>query len=182
MLKIFSIIVVSFLFLMSCSVNSDSFLETGNNEFSISVPANLIQPLETQEGSVLNLIEDTSDYLNGLSVVVYEDSIYENFELISIYDYYNFVANNILDETLEAGNLETPKDTVINGYKSLLFKICGLYNRDSSNQNVCFYTGIYQGTKKFYEITVWCSENNKQNYLPAVNKILGSFKEKQNKK
>jgi hypothetical protein len=181
MLKVFSVVIVSILFICSCSVNQDDFLETGNNDFSISIPSNLIQPIETQEGSVLNLIEDTSDYLNGLSVVVYDDSIYENFELTSIYDYYNFVANNILDETLEGGNLETPKDTIINGYKSLLFTICGLYNRDSSNQNVCFYTGIYQGTNKFYEITVWCSENNKQNYLPSINKILGSFKEKEKK-
>ncbi len=180
--KVFSVVIVSAFILFSCSVKKDSFLETGNNEFSISVPENLIQPLEVQEGSVMNLIEDTSDYLNGLSVVVYDDSIYENFESTSIYDCYNFIANNILDETLDGGNLETPKDTIINGYKSLLFTICGLYNRDSSNQNVCFYTGIYQGTNKFYEVTVWCSENNKQNYLPSINKILSSFKEKENKK
>ena len=182
MTKLLILVIISSLFLYSCSVNTDSFLETGNNEFSILVPGNLIQPNEIQEGSILNLIEDTSDYLNGLSVVVYEDSIYENFETISIYDYYNFVANNLLDETLESGNLETPRDTVVNGYKSLFFTICGLYNRDISNQNVCFYSGIFEGKNKFFEVTVWCSENNKQKYLPSINKILGSFKEKENKK
>lgn len=182
MTKLPSLIIFSLLFVCSCTVDHDNFLETGNNEFSISVPDNLIQPTEIQEGSVLNLIEDTSDYLNGLSVVVYDDSIYENFEKTSIYDYYNFVANNILDETLEGGNLETPKDTIVNGYKSLFFTICGLYNRDSSNQNVCFYSGIFQGKSKYFEVTVWCSETNKQNYLPKINKILGSFKEKITKK
>ena len=182
MTKAFPLIAFSTLIISSCTVNTDNFLETGNNEFSISVPKNLVQPIEIQEGSILNLIEDTSDYLNGLSVVVYDDSIYENFETTTLYDYYNFVANNILDVTLEGGNLQTPKDTIINGYKSLLFTICGLYNRDSSNQNVCFYSGIFQGHKKYYEVTVWCSEINKENYLPAINKILGSFKEKERKK
>lgn len=182
MKRTFFTIIISAFIICSCSKNTDNFLETGNNEFSILVPSNLIQPNEIQEGSVLNLIEDTSDYLNGLSVVVYDDSIVENFETTSIYDYYNFVANNILDETLEGGNLNTPKDSLVNGYKSLFFTICGVYNRDSSNQNVCFYSGIYEGKKKFYEVTVWCSENNKQKYLPAIKKILGSFKENENKK
>jgi hypothetical protein len=182
MSKIYLLIIFSIFFIYSCSVKTDNFLETGNTEFSILIPENLIQPNEIQEGSILNLIEDTSDYLNGLSVVVYEDSIKENLETISIYDYYNFVANNLLDETLEAGNLVTPIDTIVNGYKSLFFTICGLYNRDSSNQNVCFYSGIFEGKNKFFEVTVWCSENNKQKYLTSINKILGSFKEKENKK
>ena len=178
MTKVLYSIFFLILFIFSCTNNKDSFLETGNNEFSISVPEDLIQPLEIQEGSIINLIEDTSDYLNGLSIVVYDDSINESSETTSIYDYYNFVANNILDETLEGGNLETPKDTIVNGYNSLFFTVCGLYNSDNTNQNVCFYTGIFQGKNKYFEITVWCSEKNKLKYLPTINKILGSFKEK----
>ena len=174
---VFLIFLISDLMFFSCSTPSDKFIEIRKKNFTISVPENLIQPSDAEEGSILNLTEDTSDFLNGLSVVVYDDSIIKDLDTISLYDYYYYVSDNILDETTGEGNLQTPEDTTVNGYKSLFFTICGLYNSNNTNENVCFYTGIFQGEKNFYEVTVSCSEKRKQNYLPAIQKILNSFKE-----
>ena len=167
------------LFLMvisSCVKNPGQLSEIGNNDFSIMLPADFIQPSDPQEGSILHLCEDTSDFLSGLSVVVYKDNRVEDGDTTDIYSYYNFVANNILDETLDSGNLETPKDTTINGLKSLLFKTCGLSNQNDSSNNVCFYTGVYEGKTDFYEVTVWCKESDSGKFLNEINQILSSFK------
>jgi hypothetical protein len=165
--------------LSSCNL-SNNFSEIGNDCFVLSVPKYLQQPSDPQEGAIIHLSEDTSDFLHGLSVVVYSDNIIDESDTNTLYSYYNFVANNLLDETLESGNLETPKDTVINGLKSLIFVTCGSVNQDDSIQNVCFYTGIYQGKKKFYEVTIWCKQLNKVKYTKEIKQILVSFKEKEN--
>lgn len=164
--------------LYSCSNNKDKFFKTGNNDFSISVPSNLIQPAETEDGSLINLVEDTTDILNGLSIVIYNDSIIENGDSTSINDYSNYIAGNLLDETLNSDSVFQPKDTIINDYKCLTFKICGAYNNDILNKNVCYFNYIFQGKKKYYAITMCCSQENVNNYLPSINKISSSFKEK----
>ena len=177
MKKVFLISLFSFIIIFSCVKNSDDMSEIGNDDFSLLVPLHFIQPTELQEGSVIHLCEDTADFMNGLSVVVYNDSRLEE-ETSDLYSYYNFVANNILDETLESGNLESPKDTVINGLKSLIFKTCGESNQKDANISVCFYTGIYEGKKYFYEVTLWCAYDNAEKYADIINQVLKSFKEK----
>jgi hypothetical protein len=179
MSRILSSALLIVFFCTSCVKNSTKLSEIGNDDFTILLPANFIQPSDPQEGSVLHLCEDTSDFLNGLSVVVYKDSRVDDGDTTDIYSYYNFVANNILDETLESGNLETPKDTVINGLKSLLFKNCGISGQIDSTGNVCFYSGVYEGRKDFYEVTVWCKETETGKYANHIKQILGSFSEKQ---
>ena len=164
--------------IISCVRNSDTLTEIGNDNFSILVPGNFNQPTNIQQGSVLHLCEDTSDFLKGLSVVVYKDSKLEEGDTTDIYSYYNFVANNILDETLESGNLETPTDTVVNGYNCLLFKTCGVSNEKDSVVPVCFYTGVYEGKTFFYEVTLWCTQSNIPLYSLKIKEILSSFKEK----
>jgi len=164
-------------FLSSCN-SSNNFSEIGNDCFVLSVPKNLQQPSDPQEGAIIHLSEDTSDFLKGLSVVVYSDNIIDESDTNTLYSYYSFVANNLLDERLESGNLETPKDTIVNGLKSLIFKTCGATKQDDSIKNVCYYTGLYQGKKKFYEVTVWCNQLNKVKYINDIKHILSSFKEK----
>ncbi len=178
MKKIFYYNLLFIFIISSCIKNSDQLSEIGNDDFSIMVPGNFIQPSEPQEGSVLHLSEDTADFLNGLSVVVYKDSKIDEGDTTDLYSYYNFVANNILDETLESGNLETPKDTVVNGINSLLFKTCGISDQGDSSCRICFYTGVYEGKFNLYEVTVWCCESNSGKYHKKIEQILGSFKEK----
>ena len=102
---------VMIFFLASCNKNPEQLSEIGNDDFTIMAPLNFIQPAEIQEGSVLYLCEDTTNTLNGLSLVIYKDSRLEEGDTTDLYSYYNFVSNNILDETLESGNIETPLDT-----------------------------------------------------------------------
>ena len=162
----------------SCNFKKDSLSEIGNNDFVLLVPDNFIQPSDPQEDAILHLCEDSTDFLKGLSVVVYKDSINGNDNESTLYSYYNCVANNILDETLESGNLETPKDTVVNGLNGLIFKTCGISNQNGNSQNVCFYTGVFKGCHNFYEVTVWCTEANIPKYNNTISQIIGSFKEK----
>lgn len=177
MYKYFFILLI--FFFSSCNISND-FSEIGNDCFVLSVPKYLQQPSDPQEGAIIHLSEDTSDFLNGLSVVVYSDNIIDESDTNTLYSYYNFVANNLLDETLESGSLETPRDTVINNLKSLLFVTCGNSNEEDSIRDVCFFTGLYQGKKKFYEVTVWCIQANKAKYSNEIKRILHSFKEKEN--
>ena len=167
------------IFLASCKP-SDNFYEIGNDCFLLSVPKYLQQPSDPQEGAIIHLSQDTSDFLKGLSLVVYSDNIINESDTNTLYSYYNFAVNNLLDENLEVGNLDIPKDTIVNGLKSLLFVTCGAANKDDSLQDVCYYTGLYQGRKKFYEVTIWCSQQNKAKYFKEIKRILGSFKEKVN--
>lgn len=162
----------------SCNLSRDGFSEIGNNNFTLLVPDNFIQPSDSQEDAMLHLCEDSAEFLNGLSVVVYKDSINGEDKESTLYSYYNYVANNILDETLESGNLETPKDTIINGLNGLIFKTCGVSNQNGISQNVCFFTGVFKGNFNFYEVTVWCTESNVSKYYKTIKKIIGSFKEK----
>jgi hypothetical protein len=166
------------LFLYSCNISRDGFSEIGNNHFTLLVPDNFIQPSDPQEDAIIHLCEDSADFLNGLSVVVYKDSINKEDKESTLYSYYNYVANNILDETLESGNLETPKDTVVNGLNALIFKTCGISNLSGISQNVCFFTGVFNGKHHFYEVTVWCTESKIPKYFKTIKKIIGSFKEK----
>jgi hypothetical protein len=119
--------------------------------------------------------------LTGLSVVVYSDNIYDGSDSSTLYSYYNFVANNLLDETLDSGTLESPKDTIVNGLNSLLFKVSGISTSENTNDRVVFYTGVYQGHSKFYEVTVWCKENDVPAYKDSIHEILRSFKENYSK-
>lgn len=164
--------------IVSCLNNSDNFSEIGNENFSMMVPLNLIQPSDPQEGAVLHLCEDTSDSFKGLSVVVYKDSKIDQFDTTDIYSYYNFVSGDILDDTPETMNSGTPKDTIVNGLRCLLFKTCGLSNQPETDDMICYFTGVYEGKNDFYEVTVWCNEININRYSEDISKILGSFKEK----
>ncbi len=179
-MKKLALIFIIIALIYSCSTNKNKYFKTGNNDFSILVPTNLIQPSETEDGSLINLVEDTSDILNGLSIVIYSDSIVENGVPISITDYSNYIAENLLDETSNSDSIFQPKDTVINGLKCQTFKICGLYNNDILNKNVCYFNCIFQVKTKFYALTIWCSQDKVNYYLPSIYKILYSFKEKLN--
>lgn len=173
----FLVLLFSFL-IISCSNNKNKFFKTGNNNFTIEVPSNLIQPSEIQDGSLVNLVEDTTDILNGLSIVVYSDSVIEEGDSTSISDYANYIAENILDETLNSNYTFEPKDTIINNYNCKIFKINGSYNNDNFNKTVCYYCCIYKGKDNYYNVTIMCSEDKLPIYLPVINKIFNSFKEK----
>jgi len=105
------------LFLSSCKFSSDNFSEIGNDCFVLSAPKYLQQLSDPQEGAIIHLSEDTADFLKGLSLIVYSDNVIDESDTNTLYSYYNFVVNNLLDENLEDENLEAPKDTVINGLK-----------------------------------------------------------------
>ncbi len=176
-MKKYFLVLIFIALIYSCSNNKDKFFKTGNNDFSISVPSNLIQPLETEDGSLINLVEDTTDILNGLSIVIYDDSIVENGDSTSITDYSNYIAGNLFDETSNSDNTLQTKDTIINNYKCLVFKICGLYNNDITNNNVCYLNYIFKGKTKYYAITMCCKQDNIESYMPSIQKISSSFKE-----
>jgi len=164
--------------IISCSNNKYKFFKTGNNNFTIDVPSNLIQPSEIEDGSLINLVEDTADILNGLSIVIYNDSIIEEGDSTSISDYSNYIAENILDETLNSNFIFEPKDTIINNYNCKVFKINGSYNNDLSNKTVCYYCCIYKGKFNYYNVTIMCSEDKLTSYMPVINKVFNSFEEK----
>ncbi len=163
--------------LYSCSEDKTS-IEYNCENFTITVPEYMIKSQGRTEDSFAEFVIDTTKNTKDiLNVVIYKDDIKSYGKgKATLSTYYKFVADDILDKTLESGSLNAPKEIKINGLPAMIFEITGSYHENKQNYEYLFVSVVIESPDNFYEITTWTLFESSEKYKSTMEDIMFSFK------
>ncbi len=174
-MKHLTVLLLTLLLINSCNTGNQNRYTF--DDFSIEVPSYMKKETGRNIDAVAEFIVDTlKNNKHMLDVAVYtDDFVYKNNEKLTLKQYYDFVANNILSETLESGSLSSATNTNICGNKAMIFEITGKYKKDNYSADYFFMSAVIETEKCYYEITTWTPLEFKQELSPVMKNIILSF-------
>ncbi|MBN2683020.1 MAG: hypothetical protein JXR58_10970 [Bacteroidales bacterium] len=172
--RFFISVAISFVLLSCSSEVEDKDRIVGNNEFSIVIPDYLQESDNVSSDGLIQYFVKEHDCF--MYLVVFKDVKSDYDQGFGLINFYEYIANDILNNYLDYGRLTPPTDTIINGISAKQFYINGSLKIYEGDNSVLFHETIFETDSVFYEIRSWCCYIGKNRYLNDMKKIAASFK------
>lgn len=177
----FGIIAFLFLGLAACSGEIKYKTDSSSGFYTIDVPERMETAfdLNSQAATQYEYVKDEGGVVKEHYLII----LLETKEEIASYDLgfefdamsYGEIAVQSLEGGLDNYNILTkaPKVEQINGMDCVKYEMEGSLGA----VNVFYKLGVFEGEKAFYQVLTWTIKDQKEEFLPIMDKMIGSFKE-----